>query len=177
MRNLRALAVFVCSCVFAAPALRADIVKYTIDSMELSGFFGTANVSGYWEIGAPVSSISVEEMDNPSTYTYTFTGEVDGPDYTQGSKQPAPPCIIFPCTPMPTYVTFSIGALTSTLAVGQLTDSGEDFSGHGSITESSISGSGPPGSSTPEPAMWPLVLAGLAVMATRRKLLRRSHGL
>jgi hypothetical protein len=74
------------------------VVQYcTISEIQLSGFFGGVTGGGSFTEGTSLtSSVTVTES---TLYTYTFTGPLNGPGYTEKSQQPPTLCVIAGCVP------------------------------------------------------------------------------
>jgi hypothetical protein len=184
-RNSGGVALLLLSFVSAAPAVRADVVKWTLNNVVLTNFvFGQVSVSGYFDAGAPVSDITVVE----GMYTYTFTGLVNGPDYgNRKSQHPPTKCILagstcpggtVPGSPFPVSLSINIcptGPPLGPRSVACGTGFEDDLEPFGFPTGTATAAILK--TATPEPATWPLMLVGFAVMTARWKLLRRSHGL
>jgi hypothetical protein len=123
----------------------------TISNGLVNGFFGGATVSGTFTLGATpnTSNITVIGAANSAyQWSYTFTGPLDGPNYTQTSKIPAAPCIIEGCSPGST-----VGPGDATLSVYEANpnavslgfeDTGEVFSGAGTLSCKTVGSSSPP---------------------------------
>ena len=110
---------------------RAVVYYYTISDIDGVGTFGTFNGAGSFTEGTSLtSSITINELQpGPTTYTYTFTGPLNGAGYTEKSQQPATPCIIAGCTG-------SIPSTNATLLVDFLGSLGTvevDFEDNGEI--------------------------------------------
>jgi hypothetical protein len=185
VRNLRGSMLVLLSFFSMASAVRADVVKWTLNNVVLTNLvFGQVSVSGYFDEGAPISDITVVE----GMYTYTFTGLVNGADYSnRPSQQPPTKCVlaysmcpggVVPGSPFPVSLSINICPIGPPLGPRSVAcgtgfeDDLEPFGfPTGTATATILK------TATPEPATWPLILAGFAVMTARWKLLRRSHGL
>ena len=117
----------------------------TISNGTATGFFGGYNISGTFTQGANPNTSNITVA---GAYTYTFTGPLDGPGYTQTSKIPPPPCDILGCTPgetvAPGVATLSVGEPTDVLASLGFEDTGEIFTGYGTLSCQTVSSSSPP---------------------------------
>lgn len=91
-----------------------------------TGFFGGVDVSGWYSADFNSSGITVTE--NPS-YTYTFTGPLNGAGYTQVSQIPPTPCVLLGCVPSgPGNAGLHLAPLGGSVSLN-FEDSGEDFLG------------------------------------------------
>ena len=121
--------------VVAAQPVHASTI-WTLTDDTLSGPFFGATASGTFTTGATVdtSDITVIEGD---TYTYTFTGPVNGPGWTQPTQIPATPCTLLGGCPPPTPLSagFFLGSFSGPGPVGtNFEDAGELSSGTGMLT-------------------------------------------
>ncbi len=166
-------------------AVRADVIQWTINGVLINiNGFGSVTVSGYFDEGAPVSDITVVEN---GLYTYTFTGAVNGADYSnQPSQQPPTLCILAGCNPFgapvpgtPMPVSLTIGTCNLLAPPGPYPIAcGTGFEDNlqpfgfptGTITGTLV----PTPSSVPEPATWTLAALGLAAIALHRRRWQRS---
>jgi len=99
------------------------------------GFFGGVNVSGWYSADLMSSNIAVTEALGPS---YTFSGPLNGPGYTQVSQLPPTPCVLEGCTPgetlPPGQATLFVSPTDSVSAGLQFGDTGEVFTGVETLT-------------------------------------------
>jgi len=123
----------------------------TISNGTATGIFGGVNVSGTYTLGLTpnTSNITVAGTSNSAyTYSYTFTGPVDGAGYTQTSKIPPVPCIVAGCPPggtePPGAATLSVAEVSPTLASLGFEDTGEIFTGYGTLSCQTAGNSSPP---------------------------------
>ncbi len=127
----------------------------TITNGLATGFFGGVDISGSFTSGATtnISSITVKGDPNsnycsPGTCSYTFTGPLDGAGYTETSQMPPPVCDVEGCTPgstlPPGTATLHVYEASPTLASLGFEDSDELFSGYGTLSCTTKSGSPPP---------------------------------
>jgi hypothetical protein len=109
-----------------------------------TGFFGGYNISGSYTIDATPNTSSI--VVSGAAYNYTFTGPLNGPGYTETSQIPGPPCDIEGCAPNtflpPGEATLSVFPNdTNTSAALGFEDTGEIFTGYGTL---SCTAAGPP---------------------------------
>jgi len=123
--------------------------KCTLTNGLATGVFGGVDVSGSFTIGATpdVSTILVSGDPN-SVYrlSYTFTGPLNGPGYTQIS-QITIPCITAGCPPggiLPPGMAGLHVVPQNTSASLNFEDSGEDFIGLGTLSCTTVTGTPPP---------------------------------
>src|SRR5581483_9534623 len=102
-----------------------------------TGVFGGVDVSGQFTVGvSPDVSTMVVKGDANSVYqySYTFTGPLNGPGYTETSKIP-PVCLLGPPCPPPgqagLHVFTQSGNNSASLA---FEDTGELFTGSGTVS-------------------------------------------
>jgi hypothetical protein len=161
------LSLLVCS-----TTARGDVIKWTLQDVTFSGFFGGGTVTGFFETGTGhlTTSITVNEQTNPTLYTYEF----DTLSGTQPSKQPPTPCFLgcvgtVPNTPFPaTLDLFPVIAGPPPgpyLITASFEDDLEVYSGGGKII-------GTPVAPVPEPSTWSLAFMGMAFLSARWKLRR-----
>jgi hypothetical protein len=121
----------------------------TLSNGVATGFFGGVTASGTYTSGAnPSSKITVSEPAGP--YTYTFTGQADGPGWTQIS-QIVVFCVLSGCPPPPSIeppgaAIFRLLDQGSGVAAISFEDTGELFTGFGTLSCVSVA---PPPPSCP----------------------------
>jgi hypothetical protein len=162
----------------SAPVARANIIQWTIQSLTMTGTFGTATATGYFDFGAPISDITVTEtLPGSPVYTYTFTGALNiAPDYKQLSKLP-PSCFNGYCAP-PLNVDFGIDTVNILGPPGPWPINGSSFT-DGVLPFGGIESVGSVVSRvvTPEPSLLGILGASLAVLAFANVFAkRRSRG-
>ena len=178
--TLRSL-LFLAMLVGSAATMRAGVIVWTLHDVKLTGIFGTVAVTGTFETGSatPASNITAAEQTNPVLYTYTFSGPVNGSDYSnKPSQQPPTLCILAGCNPfggpvpgspepvsLHLYSPFGPG-LGPFFLSASFEDDLELYSGSGTITGAAQG---------PEPATWVLLAFGLAAMAACTPLRRGSY--
>jgi hypothetical protein len=152
----------------SAPMARAD-VKWTLQDVVLSGFFGSVEVTGsFIQTGTGYSQSNITAVEFPGTstqYTYTFTGRLNGPNYNNvPSQQPPTPCIIFGCSPGETFppqpVTLNIDTILVENPPGPWSIVGSSFEDNEELftgISGEVVGTTVP---APEPSFW--VLASMA---------------
>ena len=110
-----------------------------------TGVFGGVLVSGTFTSGANPETSSIAVDGDPNSvynFNYTFTGPLNGSSYTETSKMPAPPCILGPPCPGPGTATLHVTIANPTMVSLGFNDSGELFTGSGSL--SCVTKNGPP---------------------------------
>jgi hypothetical protein len=120
----------------------------TLTNGTATGFFGGVTASGTFTSGATpdTSSITVSEPAGP--YTYTFTGPSDGPGWTQVS-QIVVFCVLAGCPPPPSILPpgaaiFRLLDQGSGVAAISFEDTGELFTGFGTLSCVSVTPPPPP---------------------------------
>lgn len=132
--NMRAL--ILVALLLGGTLLRADAYLGYMVNGTATGFFGGVDVSGWYSADLANSSMTVTgASDSAYQYTYTFSGPLNGPGYTETSQIPPTPCIIFGCTPSgPGTAGLHVSSVNTVLADLNFEDTGEDFIGTGSLT-------------------------------------------
>ena len=136
---------------------QTPVTVCTLSNGVATGFFGGVNISGSYT--SNTSNISAIEFPGTNQQeSYTFTGQLDGPTYTQTSKIPPVPCILEFCTPGtfvgPGTATLSVFPNdTNTAASLGFEDTGELFSGYGTL--SCVTKGTPPPPPPPPPPCGP----------------------
>jgi len=125
--------------VLGGTLLRGDYVGYAINGTAI-GVFGGVDVTGSYSADLSQSSITVYGAPGSVyTYSYTFTGPVNGKGYSQTSQIPPLPCIIAGCImTAPGQASLSVFPVTSVLADIGFEDTGELFTGTGTLVGGSI---------------------------------------
>jgi hypothetical protein len=119
---------------FAQTPVTADFCSLTNGLVQ--GPFGGYDVSGSFTIGATpeLSNITVNGPGIP--YSYTFSGPLNGPGYTEPSELPPTPCILEGCTSIPPGQAglFVAPQNSNTIAGLEFEDTGEPFVGLGYLS-------------------------------------------
>jgi hypothetical protein len=105
--------------------LQADTLGYALNGT-VNGFFGGYDVSGWLSADFNTSSITLDGPGIP--YSYTFSGPLNGPGYTQISQIPAPACIFGPPCPGPGSAGLHVAPVSGSASLF-FADTGEDFTG------------------------------------------------
>jgi hypothetical protein len=116
------------------------------------GFFGAINVAGWFTQGLAPNDISSIWASRPNNAVdpvdYAFTGQLNGPGYAVPSQLPPTPCILLPCSGAIPMAGLFVSPQSPTVADLFFVDSGEDFTGVGTLACSTFPGP-PPGSGPP----------------------------
>jgi len=81
---------------------QTPVTVCTLSNGVATGFFGGVNISGSYTASGTSNTSNINAIEFAGTnqqHSYTFTGPLDGPSYTQTSKIPPVPCILEFCTP------------------------------------------------------------------------------
>jgi len=116
------------------------------------GFFGAINVAGWFTQGLAPNDISNIWASRPNNAVdpvdYAFTGPLNGAGYSLPSQLPPTPCILLPCSGAIPMAGLFVSPQTNTSADLFFVDSGEDFTGVGTLACSTFPGP-PPGNGPP----------------------------
>lgn len=149
MRLIRVLRVFRSSTVklrlvailfLGITVLKGDslVLGYSV-SGTATGFFGGVDVHGWYSADLSNSAITVSGPPNSAyPYIYLFTGKLDGPGYIETSQMPAPPCILGPPCPGVGQAGLHIGPNGNSGVSLFFADTGEDFTGIGTLASGLI---------------------------------------
>ena len=122
----------------------------TLTNGTATGFFGGVTAAGTFTVGANpnTSNITVGGLYFGGNYSYTFTGPLAGPGYTQTSEIPGALCVVEGCPPggtlPPGVATFGLFDQGNGNATLSFEDTGELFGGFGTLSCSAITPPPPP---------------------------------
>jgi hypothetical protein len=125
---------------------------------------GYADVSGTYTVNATPNTSTIVVKGDPNSayqYSYTFTGPLNGPGYTQTSQMPPPPCILGPPCPTVGTATLVVDTFNGNNTAGlSFTDSAELFTGSGTLSCVTISAPPPPPPPPPQCGPFNVTITG-----------------